>query len=265
MAITKVNAKLDFGDANRIINLAPATANGQAVVFEQLNSAIQGLAWKDNVRVASSTNVTLVSPGATIDGVTLSSGDNVLLISQTDPTENGIWVFDTSTTPLTRSLNADTFSKLENAVVIIDEGTYSGLTYRQTQVNGIIGTNDIIWTSFGVVTPDATDTVKGKVRLATQAEVDAGSTDAVVTATTLASYTGYVKKYAETIGDGTNTLYTITHNLNTEDVSVTIRSALTTKNMTIIAWRPTGVNTVEVEFDDTGIPANNSIRVIVIG
>jgi hypothetical protein len=262
MAITKVNAKLDFGNANRIINLAPATANGQAVVFEQLNSAIQGLAWKDNVRVASSTNVDLASPVATIDGVTLSSGDTVLLISQTVPTENGIWVFDTSTTPLTRSLDADTFSKLENAVVIIDEGTYSGLTYRQTQVNGIIGTNDIIWTSFGVVTPDATDTVKGKVRLATQAEVDAGSTDAVVTATTLASYTGYVKKYAETIGDGTTLNYTVTHNLNTEDIaSLTVLDLSDSKYYTIVSWKPTGVNTVSVEFDSA--PTTNSIRVII--
>lgn len=264
MATTIVNTVLSFGNANRITNLAAATASGQPVTYEQLNSSIQGLAWKDNVIAGSSTNIDITTPGATIGGVTMTLGDTIVLFGQTDLTENGLWVYDTSTTNLTRALDGDTFAKLENATVTIDEGTFAGTTYRQTQVNGILGTNDVVWTSFGVVTPDATDTTKGKVELATQSEVNTGTdTTRVVTPATLANYTGYVRKFSATIGDGSTLSYTVTHSLNTEDVSVTTRSALTTKDMTIVAWRPTGVNTIAVEFDTA--PASSSIRVTVIG
>lgn len=262
MANTLVNTKLDFANANRIINLAPATANGQPVTYEQLNSTVSGLAWKDDVRAGSSTNITLATPGATIGGVTMALGDTLLLYGQTDLTKNGIWVYDTDTTALVRATNADTFIELEGAVVTVTEGSTAG-TYRQTQVNGIIDTNDVVWTDFGIVTPDATETVKGKVELATQSEVNTG-TDAirVVTPATLAAYTGYVRKYATTIGDGSTLNYTVTHSLNTEDIaSLTCLDLSNSKYYTIVSWKPTGVNTVSVEFDSA--PATNTARIII--
>ena len=74
---------LDFGGVARIRNL-PAPVNPDEPVRQQdLNSAVEGLAWKDSCRVASQANVNLSSPGASIDGITLSVGDRVLIKAQT--------------------------------------------------------------------------------------------------------------------------------------------------------------------------------------
>ena len=56
--------QLDAESRKPLINAAPATANGEVVVFEQLNAAIEAVAWKDNVRAASVGNVTVSAPGA---------------------------------------------------------------------------------------------------------------------------------------------------------------------------------------------------------
>ena len=74
---------LDFQNAARILNLpAPASANEPARLAD-LNSAVEGLSWKDSARVATQSNVNLSSPGATVDGITMVSGDRVLVRAQT--------------------------------------------------------------------------------------------------------------------------------------------------------------------------------------
>ena len=50
---------LDFGGSRRITNLPAAVASGQPVTFEQMNAALEGLAWKDNARVATQANINL--------------------------------------------------------------------------------------------------------------------------------------------------------------------------------------------------------------
>lgn len=54
---------------------------------------------KASVRVATTANITLSSPGSSIDGVSLSSGDRVLVKNQTTASQNGIyeWVGASST------------------------------------------------------------------------------------------------------------------------------------------------------------------------
>lgn len=69
--------------------------------------------------------------------------------------------------------------------------------------------------------------------------------------------------YAVTIGDTSETQFTITHNLNSQDVSVTIRYASGTKEMILTDWRVTGDNTIRVDF--AVAPGTDEYRVIVIG
>ena len=72
-----------------------------------VDSVKQALDIKASCRVASTGNVTVSGPGAAIDGVTLSSGDRVLLKDQTAGAENGIYVFNGAASALTRALDAD--------------------------------------------------------------------------------------------------------------------------------------------------------------
>ena len=69
-------------------------------------------------------------------------------------------------------------------------------------------------------------------------------------------------KYAVTIGDGTATTYTITHNLNTTDITYSVKEVsngeIVFTNVTV-----TGVNTISVSF--AVAPTTNQYRVVVIG
>ncbi len=75
-------------------NTAPSTAAGEVVLHEQLTAAIEGLAWKDAVRVASTVNLTPSAPGASIDAVALAASDRVLVKNQSTQTENGIYIWN---------------------------------------------------------------------------------------------------------------------------------------------------------------------------
>jgi hypothetical protein len=61
----------------------------------------------------------------TFSGVELNSGDRVLLTNQINKSENGIWIFNGKTSPLTRPSDADSPTKVNNSNVYVTEGTYS--------------------------------------------------------------------------------------------------------------------------------------------
>jgi hypothetical protein len=229
-----------------------------------VDSLVEGLNWKDNVRVATTGNINLNAPGSTIDGVTLSVGDRVLVKNQTAAAENGIYIYNGASTPMTRAPDANTADELENAVVVVDEGTNAGTTWRQTSVNFTLGTDPVNWTSFGTAAPSANETTAGIIRVATQSEVDAGTIDnAAITPLKLANWAGRIRKYATTIGDGTATTFTITHNFGTRDVFVGVYQNSGNYDDIICDVERPNVNSVVVRFGVA--PAANSIRVVVIG
>lgn len=232
MTLTQIRTNQDFLNTSRIISLPPATAAGEPVTFEQLNSAIEGLAFKDNVRVAGQVNISLSSPGAAINGITMAVNDRFLAPNQTSVPENGIYIWNGAAVPATRALDASTFAELESAVVTVDEGTSAGSTFRQTQVNGTIGTNDIIWTSFGTAVPSATETLEGKAEIATQSETNTGTDDLrFVTPLKLANWSGRRLIFEATIGDASATSFTVTHSFGNKNVNVAVFNATTGVNI----------------------------------
>jgi hypothetical protein len=264
MPTRAVSTDFDFQSVSRITNLPQGTATGHPVTFEQMNAAIEGLAWKDSVRVATTVNITLTAPGATIDGITMVSGDRMLVKDQSTASQNGIYVWNGASSTATRALDASTFAELEAAVVQVEEGTTNnGTTWRQTAVNGVIGTNDVLWSAFGGSVPDASESTAGKIELATQAEVNTG-TDAVraVTPATLSNWTGRLRKFAANFGDGSSTSYTITHNLGTLDVTVAVFVNSTGAEIIAEVVHAT-TNTVTIVMAPA--PASNAMRAVVIG
>jgi hypothetical protein len=254
---------IDLQSASKVINVPTPTAAGDAVPKSYVDSAVEGLAWKDSARVGTQSNINLSSPGATIDGITMASQDRVLVRNQSTQSQNGIYVWNGASTALTRSLDASTFAELEQAIITVEEGTDAGTTWRQTQINGVIDTNNVIFTSFATAAPAASETTAGIAELATQAEVDAGTDDLrIVTPLKLATWSGRIKKYSVSIGDGSATSYTITHNLASRDVQVVVYNNSTYDEVfTDVAHTTT--NTLTIVFATA--PASNAYRVVVLG
>ena len=255
---------LDLQSVSKVINVPTPTAAGDAVPKSYVDSAVEGLAWKDSARVATQSNINLASPGATIDGVTMASQDRVLVRNQSTQSQNGIYVWNGASTALTRSLDASTFAELEQAIITVEEGTDAGTTWRQTQINGVIDTNNVIFSSFAAAAPAASETTAGIAEIATQAEVDAGTDDArIITPLKLATWSGRIRKYAASFGDGSATSYVITHNFNTRDVTVVVfPNSGTYDNVEVDVGR-TSVNEVTLVFATA--PTSNAYRVVVIG
>ena len=264
MAMQQLSS-LDFNSQSRILNLLDGVALQEPATVAQLNAVTTGLGWKDNVRAASTVNVTLTAPGATLDTVVLASGDRILLKDQTLPAANGIYVWTGLATALTRPADADTFNELESAVVCVDNepaASNAGTTWRQTAVNGTIDVTPQAWSAFGTSVPAASETVAGIAELATQAETDAGTDDLrIVTPLKLATWSNRRKLFESIIGDGVSTSFAVTHNLNSFGVDVTVYRNSGNRDTIGVEVQRTSVNAVTVVF--AAAPALNSFNVLV--
>jgi hypothetical protein len=255
---------IDMQSVSKVVNLPTPTAAGDAVPKSYVDSAVEGLAWKDSARVSTQGDINLASPGATIDGITMASQDRVLVRSQTTASQNGIYVWNGASTTATRSLDASTFAELEQAVISVEEGTDADSSFRQTEVNGTIDTSAVTWGAFGTSAPSASESTAGIAELATQAEVDAGTDDArIVTPLKLKTWSSAPKRYVASFGDGSATSYTITHNLASRDLTVAIYRNSGSYDEIECDVEHTTTNTVTLVFATA--PTSNQFRIVVLG
>lgn len=207
---------------------------------------------KAPVRVLSAANINLASPGASIDGIPFAVGDRVYLNNQTTTAENGIWVWNGAAAAMTRPVDWAAGSTVyANTIIKILEGTFAGWTYKVSStvvVNTGTPAISIAHTALG------TGSVTGTL------SVGNGGTGAT-TATGARTNLGAVGKYAETLSTSA-TSYVITHNLNTQDVTVNVRRLSDQANI-ITSWEATSVNTITVRFATA--PTANTHRVVVTG
>lgn len=258
---TKVFNGLDM-NSTKIENLAAPVAANDAVRLADLNSAVEGIAWKDSVRVSTQGNLNLASPGATIDGITMATNDRFLARSQSAGAENGIYVWNGAATPATRAPDASTSNELEGAVTTVEEGTNAGASYRQTSVNFTIDSGAVAWTLFGTAAGAASETSAGIAELATQAETDTGTDDLrIVTPLKLTTWSGRVRKFTANFGDTSATQFDFTHNFNTRDVVVQIYRNGSPWEQVIADIAANTVNVVRVNF--AAAPTSNQFRVVI--
>jgi hypothetical protein len=258
----KVLSDLDFNSASRILNLLDPTAAQHPATKAYVDSAIEGTAWKDSVRVASTANINLASPGASVDGVAMVAGDRFLAKDQTAASENGIYVWNGAAVAATRAADANTAAELEQAVTTVEEGTSAAATFRQTAVNFTLGSGSVSWTTFGTSAPAASETTAGIAELATQAETDTGTDDArMVTPLKLTNWSGRVRKATANIGDGAATQYDVTHNFNTRNVQVEVYRNSTPWDSIVCDISRPDANTVRLNF--AAAPTSNQFSVIV--
>jgi len=102
---------------------------------------------KESVRVATTGNISLSSAPASIDSISLNSGDRVLAKDQTAQADRGIYVFDSAGNPMSRSndFSTGTGDATCGARVYVCEGTTNEkTTWTLTTIDPItVGTTSL--------------------------------------------------------------------------------------------------------------------------
>ena len=139
---------------------ATLAANSDAVVATQkavksyVDNLVAGLKWKASVRVATTANGTLTTAfanGQTVDGVTLATGDRILLKDQSTGSQNGIYTVNASGSP-TRATDADTGTELVSAAVFVQSGTANAdKAFVCTNDTITLGSTSLTFTAFSSV------------------------------------------------------------------------------------------------------------------
>jgi hypothetical protein len=125
-------------------------AASQHATKTYVDNSIVGLKWKQDVVAASTANVTLSSAPSSLDGVTLNSGDRVLLKNQATASENGVYVFGGAGSALTRAADGQTGAELVSATFPVRAGTVNQDTWWTCTNDTItVGTTALQFTQTG--------------------------------------------------------------------------------------------------------------------
>jgi hypothetical protein len=267
MAQRKQLSGLDLA-SQQISNLADGTAATDAVTLQQMQSFLRGLDWKASVRAASTANVTIASAltnGSTMDGVTLATGDRVLLKNQTTGSENGIYTVVASGAA-SRTADATTGTLSSNAAVFVEEGTTLADTQWVLTTNAplTVGTTSLTWAQFGGGNVYTAGT-NGGLQLSSNAfsVLLPGSSGLTEDGTGLHIDKAIVMtRFAADIGDGSTTAVVVTHSLGTRDVTVRLYDKSTNAEVDVDVVH-TSTSAVTLNFATA--PTTNQYRVIVIG
>ena len=133
-----------------ITGLGTPSNNSDAATKNYVDNLVAGLQTRAVTRVATTANINLTSDlqnGDTIDGITLSTGNKVLVKDQTDATENGIYDVVASGTA-NRNSSYNTVEELAGQLVIVQEGSTNADKFFlcTTDNSGSIGSVNIVFT-----------------------------------------------------------------------------------------------------------------------
>lgn len=249
----------------RAINAADASGATDLVTLQQMQAAIRGLDWKPSVRVATTSNVTLTAPGATIDGVTMAAGDRVLLMGQTTASQNGIYTWSAAGSTLVRAVDADSSAEVSSGMATTStEGTANGDKAWILTTNDpiVLDTTSLAFTQLG---GGISYTAGNGLQLTGSAFsilLDS-SPGLLVTASGIKidpNYSGLAKRYAAAVTAGSTTAV-MTHGLGTADLVVGVILVATGEVVEVDVLITS--TTITLLFGTA--PTTNQYRVIAVG
>lgn len=273
------NKDLALGN-NKITGLANGVSSNDAINVGQLDqvrqialSAASGTAIKAPVLAVALTNQDLLNIGS-IDGVSIPINGRFLLAGQTDSTQNGIY-YKNSGNAAVRATDADETGELSPGTqVFVTQGSANGDSSFAiiSDVPITIGTTAQSWAKVPGSSGSNYTWGNGLQNSAGTVSVKPGTGINVSDGNVNVDTSVVVRKFLYNVPatSGTNGIVTITHNLNTRDVIVQLRdvsagsAAGTAQDVILVGVTVTDVNTVQLDFDVTSIPAN-TYRVTIIG
>lgn len=236
----------------RVTNVATPTTATDAANKNYVDSTAQGLSPKPTARAATTAALPAnvyangaAGVGATltatangvlvVDGYAPALGDILLVKNEAAAANNGLYTVTTLGTAgapyvLTRHVDMDQTNEFGGGFVPVENlGTVNANSLWLCNVANLItvGTTSVVFTQLNAstaLTQGNGISISGNV---VSAAVVAGGGVLVGAGGLSIDGTVAVKKYAVAFGDGSSTSYTITHNLNTQDVTVALYSATT--------------------------------------
>lgn len=133
-----------------ITGMGSPSAASDVTTKNYVDTLVAGLKTRIITRVATTANINLTTDlqnGDTLDGITLVTGDKVLVKNQTSVDENGIYDVVASGTA-TRNADYDTISELAGQIVVVQEGSTHAddLFLCTTDSDAVLETDDITFT-----------------------------------------------------------------------------------------------------------------------
>jgi hypothetical protein len=165
-----------------ITGLGDPSVSSEAATKNYVDQAVAGLRTRVIAEAATTANISLTTDlenGDTLDGVTLVTGDRVLVKDQTDATANGLYLVVASGTA-SRDPQFDTIAELSGQMIVVNQGTANDnkIFLCTTDSDATIGVSNITYT---VITPANVGTVTS-VGVA-----DSGSSEFTVTGSPITS------------------------------------------------------------------------------
>jgi hypothetical protein len=145
------SAKIDltgtFDYSSGTLRAASPSATSDVATKAYVDNIAAGLHFKDSVKAATTANITL-NDTQTIDGVSLSAGDRVLVKDQSTGSQNGVYIVAAGA-DWTRSTDLDAGAEFPGAALFVRQGTLNGdVGFVCTNDTVTLGSTAITFTEF---------------------------------------------------------------------------------------------------------------------
>lgn len=297
MADIVVQNNLDLS-GQRVKNAADGSASSDYATWGQVQNLVQGVtkAFHAEARATGNVDISQLNNGDSLDGETLATGDTVLLDQQSTAAEDGLYTVGATAGTTVRLSTLPAGASGEGLVVTVSGGTtHGGKTFIQTVEDAVINTDGLTFTqlaggssytagdglsespagTFNVAVGAGLELSSDTVRIAAAAAGNgltggAGSALAVgagtgitVNANDVAVDTSVVTRKFSTATHASSTTITITHNLGTENVVVSVRLEGSPKSAILVDWDPSDTNSIVLR--PAVAPSANTWRITVMG
>ena len=149
-----------------LTNLAQPVNPNDAATKTYVDQSALGLSVKASVAVATTVAGTLATSfasGQIIDGVTLATGQRILIKNQASGSDNGIYVVSSSGAPVRSADCNSSTNYTAGAFVFVEDGTVNQGAAYVVNTQGTItpGTTSVAWVQFSGTSPTATNLSAG--------------------------------------------------------------------------------------------------------